>query len=115
MAMNPVLLKLVEESAEKYRPESDLKRKVKRQVFGHYNKVTEERESWFNRRHLPPSSVLARLPFHDREALIAHFRAKEMREVADAMTTGNHYKATLARKRLARVNEVDTAFAEFHF
>lgn len=111
MTANPLILKLVEQTAAKYRPERDLKDKISRQLIDHVSKAVEQRDRWFYRSYLPPSSVLVRLPFYDREALIAHFRAKEMREVADAMSTGNHYKAALARKRLARVNEVDTAFS----
>lgn len=112
MAMNPLLKQLVEVSAAKYAPDSNLKHKVWRQVHGHANKVTEERRNWFNRRCMPPTSVLSRLPHYDRDAMIAHYRAKEMREVADAMNDGNHYKAGLARKRLERVNNVAKAFAE---
>lgn len=93
-------------------PESHLKRYVWCEVLRHNKKVTDERDYWFNSQFLPRVGVLARLPRNDREALIAHFRAKELREVADAMRDGNHYVAGLARKRLERVNKVAEAFMD---
>ena len=48
----------------------------------------------------------------DRAAVFAHYRAKELRNVADAMRTGDLYTARLARKRLDRVDELARVFAE---
>lgn len=112
MAMNPVLLKLVEESAVKYRTESDLKRSVRGEVELYERKKREERIGWFCRNYLPQASVLARLPRHDRDAVIAHFRAKELLNVANAVNYEDHYDAYLARKRLERVEAMSEAFAE---
>ena len=92
--------------------ESDVKQVVRREVQYSARKVAEDRTRWFGSYALPKASVLARLSRYDRDALIAHFRAKELRRIADAMHEGKHYDAGLARKRLDRVNEMARAFAE---
>ena len=93
-------------------PESFLKHFVRCAVEQRAKEMAAERSRWFNSRHLPRVSVLARLPRHDRDALIAHFRAKEARTLADAMNEGDDYKARLARNRLEHVEGTARAFAE---
>lgn len=48
----------------------------------------------------------------DREAVIARFRAKELRKIADARSAHDDYSAGLAAKRLDRVNEMAKSFTE---
>lgn len=111
MTTNPVLLKLTEQATFR-QPESYVKQSVRHEVQRNAKKVAEDRTRWFQNYTLPKASVLARLPFYDRDALIAHFRAKELREIADARHTNNDYRLNLALKRLGRVNEIAKAFAE---
>lgn len=92
--------------------ESEIKQAVRREVQYNAMRVAKDRTRWYDRYVLPPASVLARLSRFDREALIAHFRAKELRKIADARHKGDDYQAGLAIKRLDRVNEVARAFAE---
>lgn len=92
--------------------ESYVKQAVRREVQYNANKVAADRTRWFDNYTLPKASVLARLSPFDREALIAHFRAKELRKIADARHEGDDYQAGLASKRLDRVNEIAKAFAE---
>lgn len=89
---------------------SALVRKVVEEFDHHERKTTADRLGWFDRYTLPRVSVLARLPRHDREAVIAHYRAKELRKVADAMHNRDYYAAGNARKRLERVEAVAKAF-----
>lgn len=112
MAMKPVLKKLIREAADHYNPERHLKRDIRLKVHNHNEKIANERAGWFDRRHLPSPSVLARLTRYDREAVFAHFRAKELRNVADAMHDRNFYAVKRARKHLDRVSELAEVFAE---
>lgn len=112
MTTNPIFLKLVEQEYERQPPESDVKRVVLRELQHNAEKVAEDRTHWFDNYTLPKVSVLARLSHFDRAALIAHFRAKELRKIADARHEGDDYQAGLAIKRLDRVNEIAEAFAE---
>lgn len=93
-------------------PENDVLQTVRCEVEYSEAKAHSEREGWFHRNTLPPASVLARQSLYDRDALIEHFRAKELRQIADATYERRHYNAGLARKRLERVNEIGRAFAE---
>lgn len=110
MVTKPPHLKLVPQSAASHRPERNLVCELGKAVDRHRAKIEEERMALFQRSFLPHARVMARLPRHDRDALIAHFRAKEMRNVADALHANNHYYAGLARRRLARVEEMAEAF-----
>ena len=110
MLQNALLRSLVEKSAAKYPQESNMKSAVSYEVEHQVRKSTRERNGWFYRHSLPRASVLARLPRYDRKSLLAHFHAKEMRNIADATHCGNHYDASLARKRLERVDEMAKAF-----
>lgn len=92
--------------------ESYVKQTVRHEVQRNARKVEVDRTIWFQNYTLPKASVLARLSPFDREALIAHFRAKELRKIADARHKGDDYQAGLAIKRLDRVNEIAKAFAE---
>jgi hypothetical protein len=112
MAPNALLLKLVEQSAAPQSAESELKDAVRNEIEHNFEKACEERAHWFKRYSLPPASVLARLRRFDRDAVLAHFRAKELRKVADAMHADNDYEARLARKRLERVDAMTKAFKE---
>lgn len=112
MAPNALLLKLVEQSAAPQPAESELKDAVRSEVENNIVKASEERTHWFKRYSLPPASVLARLRRYDRDAVLAHFRAKELRKVADAMHVNDEYGARLARKRLERVDAMTKAFME---
>lgn len=112
MATNPLLLKLVEQTAANQCRESDVKKAVRREVQHNAKKVAEGRNRWFDCYNLPPVSVLARLSNIDRDALLAHYRAKELRKIADARHEGDDYAVSLAIKRLSRVNEVAKSFRE---
>ncbi|MBW7056987.1 hypothetical protein KY389_09810 [Paracoccus bogoriensis] len=112
MALNPVFLKLIRQTADDYDPEKHLRREVRFQVNKHRNRISKARSDLFNQSYLPRISVLAQLMRQDREAVIAHYRAKELRNVADSMHEGNYRTLGLARKRLERVNELANTFAE---
>lgn len=112
MPMNSSLKLLVVESAAKHSPVSEFQRTVRYEVNRHRHRANEERATWFKANTLTHVSVLARLGSDDRDALIAHFRAKELRSVADALYLDNSYEAKLARKRLERVDEIAEAFSE---
>lgn len=110
MATKPPHLKLVPQSAASHRPERNLVYELSKAIDRHKSKADDERMALFQRSFMPHASIMARLPRHDRDALIAHFRAKEMRNVADALHVNDHYHAGRARRRLARVEEMAKAF-----
>lgn len=112
MAMNPLIKSLVNRYSTQPPPESPMKLAVRREVQHNAKQVAEDRTRWFHRYTLPPASVLARLSQYDRHALIAHFRAKELQKIAEAMHVQDFYNAGLARKRLERVSEMEKAFVD---
>lgn len=112
MALNPVLKKLVVQAAEHHFPEKRTKRETKLLIYKHIEKEDAERRGWFERSYLPNKSVLARMSHDDRIAVLAHFRARELRIIADAMRKGGNHNAQLARKRLDRVETMARVFAE---
>lgn len=112
MAQNPLLKRLVEQSHAKYGPENQTKAQVRREMQHNMVKVEKDRTQLFDRYTLSPVRVLAGLQSFDRDALIAHFRAKELRNIADARHASDQRSEGLARKRLVRVDKIEQAFAQ---
>lgn len=129
MALNPLLKKLVVQSAIKYRDDDvyHLPPNGKRQQskadeysaqaedsqYRNALRAYEERYKCFHGNSLPRISVLARYPAHDRAAMIAHHRARELLNFADEINGGDNYHATLTRKRLKRIEDIAQVFEEF--
>ena len=112
MAVNSVLLSLVQKASDRCIPESGLKDEVKFHVEERAIRIAVERLNLFERSCLPRTSVLARLTQPDREAIFAHYRAKELRNVADAIRIGDDSAKRRARKRVSRMDKLEAAFKE---
>lgn len=126
MALNPLLKKLVEDSATKYRdadvynlPPNGKRQQSKADEYsaqaeesGYRNalRAYEERSKCFHSDSLPRISVLARYPAHDRAAMIAHHRSRELLNFADEINRSDSYHASLTRKRLKRIEDIAQAF-----
>ena len=129
MALNPLLKKLVVQSAIKYRDADDyhLPPNVKRQQSkadeysaqaeeSRYRNALRAHEEWcrcFFGPSLPRISVLVRYPAQDRAAMIAHHRVREFFKFADEINRGDSYHASLTRKRLKRIEDIAQVFEEF--